>query len=43
MKRNINKLISQIERGTTTNPKGRFKMTSKNVNEYTNKILVDAN
>lgn len=43
MKRNINKLIAQIERNASKNPKGRFKITSKNANQYTNKILVDAN
>ena len=41
MKRNLTKLIEEVEQGVSKR-KGSFKVTSKNANEYTNKILVDA-
>lgn len=41
MKRNLTKLIEEVGEGVSKR-KGSFKVTSKNANEYTNKILVDA-
>jgi len=43
MKKNLNKLIAQVELGVGKSQKPSFKITSENVNLYTNKILVDAN
>jgi hypothetical protein len=43
MKKNLDKLIAQIEGTLANKAKGGFKITSKNANQYTNKILVNAN
>ena len=42
MKKNVSKLIAQIERNTSANRREGFKVTCKNVNNYVNKILVDS-
>ncbi len=42
MKKNISKLIAQIERSTSSARKDSFKVTSRNANQYVNKILVES-
>lgn len=42
MKKNISKLIAQIERSTSATRKDNFKVTSRNANQYVNKILVES-
>jgi hypothetical protein len=42
MKKNISKLIAQIERTTSATRKDAFKVTSRNANHYVNKILVES-
>lgn len=42
MKKNISKLIAQIERSTSAARKDTFKVTSRNANQYVNKILVES-
>ena len=41
MKKNISKLVAQIKRSSSVS-KEAFKVTSGNVNQYVNKILVDS-
>ena len=41
MKKNISKLIAQINRGASATRKEGFKLTCKNASNYVNKILVD--
>lgn len=42
MKKNIGKLIAQVERSTSATRKDGLKVTCKNANNYVNKILVDS-
>lgn len=42
MKKNISKLIAQVERSTSATRKDVFKVTSRNANQYVNKILVES-
>jgi len=43
MKKNLNKLIAQVELIAANKLRGGFKITAKNATQYTNKILVDMN
>jgi len=42
MKKNFNRLIVQIDGCLTKTPMGKFKVACTNLNQYTNKILVDS-
>jgi hypothetical protein len=42
MKKNLCKLVAQIEKSSSSARKESFKVTSKNANQYVNKILVDS-
>jgi hypothetical protein len=41
MRKNISQLIVQVSSKTTSSVRPPFKITSKNVAKYTNKIVVD--
>ena len=43
MKRYLNSLIAQVKVGQGLNTRGKLTLTSNNIDQYTNKILVDAN
>jgi hypothetical protein len=43
MKKNLNRLIAQVKIGEGLNARGKLTITSDNISQYTNKILVNAN